>query len=104
MEKEKRMNNSTLKGKWALVTGASSGLGVDFARNLASRGCNLILASRREDLMKALQEELCRKYRVEADYIVMDLSKEDAPQALYDRVKTSGRAVDILINNAGHGL
>ncbi len=98
------MSTPDVKGKLALVTGASSGLGTDFARNLASRGCSLFLVARREDLLKALQQEIHSQYGVEAEYIALDLSKEDGPQALYDRVKTSGKAVDILINNAGFGL
>ncbi len=98
------MNTTGLRGKRALVTGASSGLGADFARNLAARGCSVILVARREDLLKSLQQEIRDQHGVEADCIVMDLSREDAPQALYDQVKASGKAVDVLINNAGFGL
>ena len=52
------MNNTELKGKTALVTGASSGLGADFARELASRGSDLILVARREEMLKAVQREI----------------------------------------------
>jgi len=52
------MSGSELKGKTALVTGASSGLGVDFARELASRGSDLILVARREEMLKAVQREI----------------------------------------------
>ena len=98
------MNNTELKGKTSLVTGASSGLGADFARELASRGSDLILVARREDMLKAVQREIQEKQGLKVESIVMDLSTEDAPQALYDRVKSSGKTVDILINNAGFGL
>ena len=98
------MNSTELKGKTALVTGASSGLGADFARELASRGSDLILVARREDMLKAVQQEIQEKQGVKVESIVMDLSTEDAPQTLYDMVKSSGKIVDILINNAGFGL
>lgn len=98
------MPDRELEGRTALVTGASSGLGADFARDLASRGCNLILVARREDLLKGLQAEIGKQYGVQVDYYSMDLSTEDAPQALYDQVKAAGKTVDFLINNAGFGL
>lgn len=93
-----------LKGKTALVTGASSGLGADFARHLAALGCNLILVARREDQLRALKDEITVQHPVEIEVVPMDLVVRDAPQVLHDRVKTSGKLVDVLINNAGLGL
>ena len=98
------MKQVDLKGKWALVTGASSGLGVDFAKNLASRGGNVILVARREDRLRAVQQEITAQYGVQVDVIAMDLEPADAPQRLYDQLKAAGQAVDVLINNAGFGL
>jgi short-subunit dehydrogenase len=98
------MNGMELIGKTALVTGASSGLGADFARELASRGSNLILVARREDKLKEVQMEIREKHGVQVDTILMDLSVVDAPQSLYDQIKASGKTVDILINNAGFGI
>lgn len=98
------MKDVDLKGKWSLVTGASSGLGVDFAKNLAGRGCNLILVARRADRLEAVQQEIVAQYGVQVDVIAMDLEPADAPQELYDQIKAAGRAVDVLINNAGFGL
>ena len=98
------MKQANLQGKWALVTGASSGLGVDFAKNLASRGSNVILVARREDRLRSVQQEITAQYGVQVDVIVMDLEPADAPQRLYDQLKAAGRAVDVLINNAGFGL
>lgn len=95
---------SMLKGTTALVTGASSGLGVDFAKNLASRGTNLILVARREELLKSVQQEITTQYGVEVDIITLDLSTQDAPQQLYDQIKEAGKQVDVLVNNAGFGL
>ncbi len=98
------MTKDLLNGKTALVTGASSGLGADFARQLAVQGCNLILVARREDQLNALKDEIRLRNPVEIQVIAMDLVVRDAPQALYDRIKASGKTVDVLINNAGMGL
>jgi short-subunit dehydrogenase len=101
---ENRMNETKLKDKWALVTGASSGFGADFARELASLGCNLILTARREDRLERVAAEIGERYGVSAKTIPMDLSKPEAPQELYDRIKAKGVLVDVLINNAGFGI
>ncbi|MBV9278930.1 MAG: SDR family NAD(P)-dependent oxidoreductase, partial [Chloroflexi bacterium] len=63
------MSDSVLQGKWGLVTGASGGLGADFARDLAARGCNLILVARREDQLRSLQQELSAKHGIAVDII-----------------------------------
>jgi short-subunit dehydrogenase len=94
---------SELKGKTALVTGASSGLGVDFAAILAERGCNLVLVARREDRLQKLAAELRERHGVQVHVIALDLSPIGAPQVLYDRVRGLGLNVDVLINNAGFG-
>lgn len=96
--------DTNLRGKTALVTGASSGLGVDFARQLAARGCNLILVARREHQLRTVQEEISQRYGVDVLIIPMDLAATDAPQILYDQIQAAGKQVDVLINNAGYGL
>lgn len=96
--------SKTLKGRTALVTGASSGLGVDFTRELAARGCNLILVARREDLLRSVQQEIEEAHGVAVTTIAMDLTEHDAPQRLYDQLRTAGKTVDVLVNNAGFGL
>ena len=98
------MADSILRGRSALITGASSGLGADFARELAGRGCNLILVARREDLLRSLQQEVSTRHGVTVEVIPLDLTADDAPPTLYDRIKTAGMAVDVLVNNAGFGL
>lgn len=98
------MENSVLQGKTALVTGASSGLGVDFARQLAALGCHLILVARRADRLHAVAQEVAQQYGVETSVIAMDLGEADAGQRLYDTVKAQGKTVDVLINNAGFGI
>ena len=95
---------SLLQGKTALVTGASSGLGVDFATILAERGCHLVLVARREDRLRALADDLSQRHDVQAHVIAMSLSTLGAPQELYDRIKAMGLTVDVLINNAGFGV
>ncbi len=97
------MANATLSGKTALVTGASSGLGVDFARELAAQGCNLVLVARREDLLKQVQAELLQR-SVKVSIVTLDLGSEGAAQALYDLLRLQSLSVDVLINNAGFGL
>lgn len=82
----------------ALVTGASSGIGRDIARELSARGCSLILTARREDRL----EELKRGLGTEAAVVPADLSDRDACFRLYDRVKPE--AIDILVNCAGFGV
>lgn len=99
------MKNSTiLHGRTALVTGASSGLGADFARDLARRGCDLLLVARRGELLRALQREIAGRYGAGVEVIALDLTAPDAPQRLYDRARELGRRVDVLVNNAGFGV
>lgn len=98
------MTTTTLQGKRALVTGASSGLGVDFAKQLAAMGCHLILVARREERLRAVQAEIQAAHGVEVEVILMDLAEADAPQRLYEQVRAAGKAVDVLVNNAGYGL
>ncbi len=97
------LEESVLPGMWALVTGASSGLGADFARQLAAHGCNLVLVARREERLQALKTELTTQHPVTIHVIAMDLGTPDAPQQLYDHIKQEGLSIDILINNAGFG-
>ncbi|OGT59387.1 MAG: dehydrogenase [Gammaproteobacteria bacterium RIFCSPHIGHO2_12_FULL_63_22] len=92
------------KGKWALVTGASAGIGEAFARSLAARGANLILTARRGERLKRLAEELKEKYGVETLAIEADLSQPDAPDKIAADIAAAGGQVDLLINNAGYGL
>lgn len=98
------MKNDTLKGKWALVTGASSGLGVEFARELAVLGCNLILTARREDRLEQLRKELIARSGVSVRTIPLDLFNPGAPQTLFDQTQRAGIDIDVLVNNAGFGL
>jgi short-subunit dehydrogenase len=90
-------------GATALVTGASSGIGADIARELADRGHAVTLVARREDRLTALAEELETKRHVRTDVIACDLSDAGARDRLVDEIRARGREVSVLINNAGFG-
>src|SRR4051812_40458697 len=87
----------------ALVTGASSGIGADLARDLAGRGHNVVLVARRADRLEALAAELRDKHGVRAEALACDLTDSVALEALPGRIEALGLTVDILINNAGYG-
>lgn len=93
-----------LRGQTALVTGASSGFGADFARQLAEKGCNLVITARRLDRLTALRDEIIAAHPVTVDVIVQDLSVAGASQMVFDQVQALNRRIDLLINNAGFGL
>jgi len=95
---------SELIGKWAIVTGASSGLGTDFAEILAERGANLVLVARRKDRLEALAMRLEQERGIDARVIAIDLGEPTAPQALFDELAAAGIDVDVLVNNAGFGV
>lgn len=93
-----------LHGKTALITGASSGLGADFARQLAQRGCHLILVARRLERLQALQAEISAQYPVTIQVMACDLLHKEARQGLFDQLEREGQVVDLLVNNAGLGV
>jgi uncharacterized protein len=87
----------------AVVTGASSGIGAEIARELARRGHNLTLVARREDRLRALADELGREHGVRAVVIAADVSTDEGRASMIDRLRADGRDVEVLINNAGYG-
>jgi short-subunit dehydrogenase len=95
-------HGSDFKGKWALVTGASAGIGAALAREFASHGAKLILTARRKERLESLAAELSEK-GTEVRIVLADLNDPAAPQQIYDATAGSGLSVDILVNNAGLG-
>ena len=87
--------------KTALVTGASEGIGAEFAKILANLGYDLILVARSEDKLNQLADRLRSEFEVNSAVIVADLSKANAAQDLFQNVEEIGAKVDFLINNAG---
>lgn len=97
----------TKQGKWALITGASSGIGEQFARQLAKQGSHVVLAARSKSKLESLASELQKAYGIKAEVIVADLAKEGAPSELYQQCQRLNVEIELLINNAGfatHGL
>ena len=92
-----------LSGTTALVTGASSGLGAEFARELGRRHTNLVLTARSRDKLEQLAADLARVNGVSVQVIVQDLSEPDGALTLAKELKARGISVDHLINNAGFG-
>jgi uncharacterized protein len=89
---------------WVLITGASSGFGAEFARQYAAQGHPLVLAARRLDRLETLAEELRQQHAIDVLVEQVDLSDVAAVIELHQRLRTRDVAIDILINNAGHGL
>ncbi len=88
----------------ALVTGASSGIGIDLSRELAGRGHGLILVARRVERLEEVAAELRAEFGVRVDVLPADLSERDGRVDLLERIAGLGLEVDVLLNNAGYGL
>ncbi len=85
----------------ALITGASAGLGSEFARQLAAQGKNLLLVARRAQPMEALADELRAAHGIEVDILTADLSEPGEPARLFAATEQRGLDIDVLVNNAG---
>jgi short-subunit dehydrogenase len=86
-------------GDWALVTGASAGIGAEFARQLAAQSVNVALVARREDRLVRLADELARQHGITTRIVPADLERDDAADAIAERVRDL--PIAILVNNAG---
>jgi uncharacterized protein len=89
--------------EYFLITGASSGIGYEMAKQLASKNYNLILVARSEDKLQKLQQELKDQYSIEVEYLLFDLSESNSASDLYKAVNEKNYRVSGLINNAGFG-
>ncbi|NUP13115.1 MAG: SDR family oxidoreductase, partial [Polyangiaceae bacterium] len=92
-----------LRGKTALVTGASSGLGVEFAKQLAKRGADLVITARRRENLEQLKQEIEKDAGVRVSIVVLDLSEHEAPAKLFEEAERVAK-IDVLVNNAGGGI
>lgn len=93
----------TDQSRTALVTGASSGIGVELARIHAERGGDLVLVARRQDRLEALKADLEAAHGIRAHLIVKDLARAEAAAEIHDELASRGVKIDYLINNAGFG-
>ena len=92
------------KGKTALVTGASSGIGKAFAELLAEKGYALVLVARRRDRLEELAASLRQRHNVDTQIMVADLAQPDASTSIASELRRKNFSIDFLVNNAGYGV
>ncbi len=90
-------------GRWALITGASAGIGVAFATQLAAEGTHLVLTARRRERLEVLARKLEKDHGIRTEVVSADLARPEAPQTIYEFTKQKKIDIDLLINNAGFG-
>jgi short-subunit dehydrogenase len=91
------------RDKWALVTGASAGIGRELAQQLAAGGTHLVLTARRNDRLAQLALDLTARHKVRVETFPADLSRPDTPRELFRFTQQKQLPIDVLINNAGFG-
>lgn len=94
---------SNLENKWALITGATAGIGYELAKLIAQDGYNLVIVARTEEDLQTRANEFRQEYRVQVFPIAKDLFQPDAAKLLYNEVKSQGIEVNLLVNDAGQG-
>ena len=91
------------RGKWALITGASAGIGTAFAKELAAQGTHVVLTARRKERLEQLGRELEQKHGVQTAVTTADLTKREGPEQIHAYTTSHNIEVELLINNAGFG-
>jgi uncharacterized protein len=91
------------RDKWALVTGASAGIGKALAEELAAGGAHLVLTARRRERLDALAKTLGAKHKIKTEAVAADLAEANGPEKIFAFTKEKGITVDLLVNNAGFG-
>jgi short-subunit dehydrogenase len=94
-----RIDNATV-----LVTGGSKGIGLAIAEEFARHGHDLILVARGEEELQRVVRKIKSQDKVNVTYFAMDLSRQNAPEQLYENINQQGLTVDVLVNNAGYGM
>jgi short-subunit dehydrogenase len=93
-----------MNSECALITGASSGIGLHLAREFASHGHRLVLVAPVESELRSVAAQLIQSYAVDVRVVAKDLERAESAQEIFDELERDGVAVDILVNNAGHGF
>ena len=93
-----------MKNSYALVTGATSGIGLEISRDLAKRGYNLVLVARTKERLSEISKELIKEYNIKCDYFSSDLTLINSPEEIYHFTNQKQYRIEILINNAGYAL
>src|SRR6202171_3139225 len=91
------------RGKWALITGASAGIGVALAKELAAGGANLVLTARRQERLEELARELTAKHKIKTSVFAADQTEPTAPEKIDAFTRSQGISIELLVNNAGFG-
>jgi uncharacterized protein len=91
------------RGKWALVTGASAGIGSALAEQLAAQGVNLLLTARRADRLARLADDLAARHKIQTEVYAADLTRPQAPGEIFRFTEQKRLPIELLINNAGFG-
>ena len=95
------MKQTVIKGRWAVVTGASGGIGLEFCKDLASRGCNLLMIAIEDELLASRAAQIREDYGVQTLALTIDLTARDAVTRIVAFLETRGIEPYILVNNAG---
>ena len=93
-----------MKNSYALITGATSGIGLEISKDLARRGFNLILVARTTEKLVQTSKDLTQEYNINCDYFSSDLTLINSPDEIYQFTSQKKYDVDILVNNAGYAL
>ena len=93
-----------MENSYAMITGGSSGIGYEIAKDLAERGYNILLVSRNEQNLQDCCKKLNSEFNISADYISSDLANKESVSYIYQTTNERGYNIEILVNNAGYGI